>query len=91
MSKAPGYTLSQFSWNAPPEGMASSCKPLSCLKRANMEEIMKQLGVISSQLLNLRFDKIGSLFEEDGEYRIKTCLSPPLIWHERDSLDDDVP
>ena len=91
MSKAPGYALSHFPWNARPEGIVSSRKPLPCLKRANKEKIMKQLGVISSQLLNLRFDKIGSLFEEDGEYRIKKCLSPALVWHERDSLDDDVP
>ncbi|TVY40200.1 hypothetical protein LOCC1_G006692 [Lachnellula occidentalis] len=88
MSKAPGYALSQFSWNARLEGMVSSRKPLPCLERANKEKIMKQLGVISSQLLNLRFDKMGSLFEEDGEYRIKKCLSPALVWHERDSLDD---
>jgi hypothetical protein len=51
---------------------------------------MRQLGAIASQLLNLRFDKIGSLFEEDGEYRVKECLSPALIWHRRDSLGDDV-
>jgi hypothetical protein len=66
MSKAPGYALSQFSGNARPEGMVSSRKPLPCLKRANKEKIMKQLGIIYSQLLNVRFDKIGSLFEEDG-------------------------
>ncbi|TVY13106.1 hypothetical protein LARI1_G008763 [Lachnellula arida] len=91
MSKAPGNALSRFSWNAHPGGIVSSRKPLPCLKRASKEKIMKQLGVIYSQLLNLRFDKIGSLFEEDGEYRIKKCLLPALVWHERDSLDDDVP
>lgn len=51
---------------------------------------MRQLGAIILQLLNLRFDKIGSLFEEDGEYRVGDCLSPALIWHERDSWEDDI-
>jgi len=52
---------------------------------------MTQLRATTSQLLNMRFDKIGSLTEEDGECRVKKCLSPTLIWHERDYLDDDVP
>ena len=51
---------------------------------------MRQLGAITSQLLNLRFDKIGLLFKEDKEYRVKECLSPALIWHQQDSLGDDV-
>ena len=90
MSKAPGFPLSRFAWDACPEGMISYRKPRPCLGRKNKEKIMTQLGTIISQLLNLRFDKIGSLFEEDGEYRIKECLSPALIWHQRDSLRDDV-
>lgn len=51
---------------------------------------MTQLATITSHLLNMRFDKIGSLFEEDGKYRVEECLSPALIWHRRDSLGDDV-
>jgi hypothetical protein len=90
MSKAPGFPLSRFAWDPCPEGMISSRKPRPYLGRAKKEKIMAQLGTITSQLLNLRFDKIGSLFEEDGEYRVKECLSPALIWHQRDSLGADV-
>jgi hypothetical protein len=90
MSKAPGYALSHFPWNTRLERMVSSCKPLSCLKRANKKKIIKQLSTISSQLLNLRFDKIRLLFKEDREYRIKKCLSPTLVWHKRDSLSNNV-
>jgi hypothetical protein len=91
MGKAPGFPLSDFAWDACPEGMITSRKPRPCLKRANKEKIMWQLGDIISQLLKLRFQKIGSLFEENGQYVVRKCLSPALIWHERDSLDDDVP
>ncbi|KAK0120437.1 hypothetical protein ONS96_010651 [Cadophora gregata f. sp. sojae] len=90
MSKAPGYALSRFSWTSIPDGMVASRKPLPCLKRANKEKVMKQLGEIISPLLNLRFDEIGSLVEEDGEYLIKQCVSPALVWHGRDSLQDEV-
>jgi hypothetical protein len=90
MSKAPGFPLSRFAWDACPEGMILSRKPRPYLGRTNKEKIMTQLGTITSQLLNLRFDKIGSLFEEDGRYCVKQCLSPALIWHQRDSLGDDV-
>lgn len=51
---------------------------------------MIQLGPIIKQLLDLRFDKIGSLFEKDGKYYIGDCLSPALIWHDRDSLGDEI-
>ncbi|KAG4434847.1 hypothetical protein IFR05_009686 [Cadophora sp. M221] len=90
MSKAPGFPLSRFAWDACPDGMVLSRKPRPVLKGTNKEKIMSQLGMMSSQLLKLRFDKIGSLFEEDGEYRVGECLSPALIWHQRDSLGDDV-
>lgn len=43
-----------------------------------------------SQLLNLRFDKIGSLFEDDGKYYVKDCLSLALVRHKRDSLRDEI-
>ncbi len=44
---------------------------------------MEQLGAIVSQLSSLRLDKIGSLFEEEGCYTVKACLSPGHILHER--------
>ena len=49
---------------------------------------MFQLGVITWRLSRLRFDRIGSLFEEDGRFRIKSCLSRGLVLEERDSLED---
>jgi hypothetical protein len=88
--QAPGFPRSRFAWDTRPEGMILSRKPRPHLGRTNKEKIMTQLGTITSQLLNLRFDKIGSLFEEDGRYYVKQCLSPALIWHQRDSLGDDV-
>ncbi len=49
---------------------------------------MFQLGVITWQLSRLGFDKAGSIFEEDGEFHIKTCLSRGLLLNERHSLGD---
>ncbi len=91
MSKASGSPLSDFMWNAPShERMTSSKSRIPYLTRKQKGEIMRQLGAITSQLSNLRFDKIGSLFEEAGEYNIKKCLSPALILHDRDTLGDDI-
>lgn len=90
MSKGPGFPLNKFAWNSRPRSMTSSLKEGPCLDNISKEKIMKQLGEITSQLLSLRFDKIGSLFEEDGRYFIKECLSPALIWHQRDYLQDEV-
>lgn len=47
---------------------------------------MKQLGEITSQLSRLRFNYIGSLFEEEGTYQIKSCLSSSLCLHGRDEF-----
>lgn len=52
---------------------------------------MRQLGAIASQLLNLRLNKIGSLFEDGGNYPIGKCLSPAFIFHDRVILGDDIP
>ncbi|KFY41658.1 hypothetical protein V494_02856 [Pseudogymnoascus sp. VKM F-4513 (FW-928)] len=86
MSIAPGFPLGYFSWDPCPEGMISSRKPPPPLKKYHKEKIMRQLGAITAQLYNLRFNSLGSLSEEHGEYRVAKCLSPQLIWHERDSL-----
>ncbi len=51
-------------------------------------KIIFQLGVITWQLSRLCFDQAGSLFEEDGEFHIKTCLSRGLLLNERYSLGD---
>jgi len=47
-----------------------------------------QLGVITWQLSRLCFDQAGSLFEQDGEFQTKTCLSRGLLLNERHSLGD---
>ena len=51
-------------------------------------KIMFQLGVITWQLSRLSFDQAGSLIEEDGKFKIKTCLSRGLLLNERHSLGD---
>lgn len=52
------------------------------------KKVMFQLGVIIWQLSRLCFDEAGSLFEEDWEFQIRTCLSRGLLLHERQSLED---
>jgi hypothetical protein len=47
---------------------------------------MRQLADIISRLSHLRFDIIGSLFEEEGCFSVKTCLSPGLLLQDRHLL-----
>lgn len=75
MSKAPGFPLGNFAWDACPEGMILSRTPPPPLKKSHKEKVMRQLGAITAQLYNLRFDKLGSLSEEGGKYHIAKCLS----------------
>ena len=50
---------------------------------------MSQLGDIMGRLSEIRFENIGSLFEDDhGGYFIGECLSPSFIWQWRDSLEE---
>lgn len=72
MSKASGLPLRQFWTSMPPKGRA---------------KVLHQLGSITWQLCQLRFDRIGSLFEESHDPVIKTCLTRGLLVHERLSLD----
>ncbi|KAH6667124.1 hypothetical protein B0J14DRAFT_183036 [Halenospora varia] len=88
-TRAPGFSISsKFIWDPYPEGMKQPRCPLPCLPRVAKEKIMRQLGMITSQILNRPFDQIGSLRERDGEYHIEECLSPALTWSSRDSFDD---
>lgn len=49
---------------------------------------MRQLGAIMFQLMEIRFDRIGSIFEDkNGEFSIGECLSPSLLWQWRDSVE----
>ena len=91
MSKAPGRPLSHCDWAAIPRQLPGfpQLRPLLPLPDGMREKVMKQLGVIMGQLSTLRFDKIGSLFEDcSGNYVVGVCLSPTLLWQKRDSLDE---
>ncbi|TPX26103.1 hypothetical protein DIZ76_011562 [Coccidioides immitis] len=72
MSKAPGYPLRLHWTHMSPEGKA---------------KILRQLGSITWQLCQLKFDQIGSLFEGAHDPVIKTCLTRGLLVHERHTLD----
>ncbi|KAH8433017.1 uncharacterized protein LDX57_010655 [Aspergillus melleus] len=50
-------------------------------------KVLAQLGGITWKLSQLRFDKIGSLFEENGSFVVKGCLSRGHVLHERYSLE----
>nr|KMM69395.1 hypothetical protein CPAG_05711 [Coccidioides posadasii RMSCC 3488] len=86
MSRATGVPLSNYSWRPQP------CEPISsqgrrCLLRVNEKrKIMQQLGVIMSQLSRLRFNKIGSLFEEKECFKVGPCLAPGLLLRDRHTL-----
>ena len=89
MSKAHGSPLSTRSWRPlsdyPPKGITT---PDRHLTKGEKEKVMKQLGAIVSQLSELRLDKIGSLFEDEGYYAVKCCLSPGLFLHDRYRLPE---
>ncbi|KAE8352423.1 kinase-like domain-containing protein [Aspergillus coremiiformis] len=75
MSEAPGRPLSKF-WR--PTG-----SPQPSLETPSKAKILSQLGSITWKLTQVRFDKIGSLFEEDESFSIKECLSRGHMLHER--------
>ncbi len=51
-------------------------------------KVVFQLGIITWQLSRLRFNQAGSLFEENGGFHIKTCLSRGLLLDQRYALED---
>ena len=51
-------------------------------------KIVFQLGIITWQLSRLRFNQAESLFEENEEFHIKTCLSRDLLLNQRYTLED---
>ncbi|GFG00835.1 aminoglycoside phosphotransferase [Aspergillus udagawae] len=79
MSEAPGWPLSKV-WR--PAG-----SPQPVLDGPSKARIFSQLGAITWKLSQLRFNKIGSLFEENGSFEIKECLSRGHMLHERYSLE----
>ncbi|KIH90281.1 hypothetical protein SPBR_00623 [Sporothrix brasiliensis 5110] len=90
MSKASGRPLSEYDWTEDAlrvPGYPQIVKLLP-LTDENRENIMSQLGSIMCRLSELRFNKIGSLFEDsDGNYFVGECLSPTLLWQWRDRLE----
>ncbi|KAJ5491957.1 Aminoglycoside phosphotransferase [Penicillium expansum] len=78
MSEAPGRPLSKF-WR--PAG-----SPQPDLETPSKAKILSQLGGITWKLSQLRFDKIGSLFEDEF-FEIKECLSRGHMLHGRYSLE----
>lgn len=58
-----------------------------CLKPADKEKLMFQLGQITWKFAQIRFDRIWSLFEENGNVKLGECMSRRHILHERYSLD----
>ncbi|KFY95685.1 hypothetical protein V498_03196 [Pseudogymnoascus sp. VKM F-4517 (FW-2822)] len=87
MSKAPGTQLQNFRWDPHPleKGVFPQRQHLSPTQK---EKVIRQLGGIASQLSNLRFNELGSLFQEAGEYRVGKCLSPAFVFHDRETLGD---
>ena len=81
MSKA-GGSLLQHTWKS------SEMQHQPDISQEQKTKIVFQLGVITEQLSRLCFDQAGSLFEEDGVYHIKTCLSRDLLLNERHALED---
>ncbi|KAJ5638779.1 hypothetical protein N7528_001169 [Penicillium herquei] len=75
MSEAPGQPLSSF-WK-------SNSSSQSGLDDTGKAKILSQLGSVTWRLSQLRFDKIGSLFEEDESFVVKECLSRGHMLHQR--------
>ena len=80
MSKVNGFPLSK-KWRSP----GSQGPSLSLEEKSR---ILFQLSLITWQLSQLRFEEIGSLFEENGHLQVKSCLSPGLVISERDTLEE---
>ena len=64
----------------------TSTKACRYFTKEEKKKIMKQLGVIVSQLSYLRFDKIGSLVEEKGCYTVNACLFSGHLLHHRNII-----
>ncbi|KAF5611582.1 RNase H domain protein [Fusarium subglutinans] len=89
MSKASGRPLSDYDWIelSRIQGYTSR-RPLLPMTHRDREKVMAQLGATMLQLLDIHFDKIGSLFQDsNGNYCVGECLSPSLLWQHRDELE----
>ena len=80
MSKASGWPLEK-AWKQPGFGKPELAAHLKA-------KVLHQLGAMSYKLSHLRFNQIGSLFEQDGIFRVEQSLSRGHILHDRHSLED---
>ena len=80
MSRAHGSSL-QYMWKSLDTHEAD-------ISEGQKAKVVYQLGVISEYLSRLRFDQAGLLFEAEGEYYIKTCLSRGLFLNEQYTLEN---
>ncbi|KAI5859410.1 kinase-like domain-containing protein [Durotheca rogersii] len=92
-SKASGRALSDYDWadcSREPSGYKLPW-PLLPLSDHDRQNIMRQLGAIMSRLSEIRFEQIGSIFEDrHGNFSIGECLSPSLLWQWRDSIEEAI-
>lgn len=73
MSKATGFPLS-YKWGS--------------MSAKDKGKVLYQLGEITWQLSRLPFDQIGSLFEDDSGFSVKSCLCRALVTYDRQLLDN---
>ncbi|KAL1864821.1 hypothetical protein VTK73DRAFT_5633 [Phialemonium thermophilum] len=94
MSHADGVPLSSYMWKTP-QGLDAALDGESpeppAEKRVLSEEDKKKVlaGVagVMAQLMNVRFGRIGSLFERDDDgVAVGECLAPAFTWMGRDLL-----
>ncbi|KAH7309125.1 hypothetical protein B0I35DRAFT_441487 [Stachybotrys elegans] len=87
-SKATGHAIGSNWYPSSPTPAMPHLDNSRRIPEENRKKVLTQLGVIMSELSEHRFDKIGSLFQdEEGNYVVGECLAPPFIVEERDSLD----
>ncbi|ATY58947.1 kinase-like domain [Cordyceps militaris] len=87
MSKANGVALSAYSWQERP--LSTSEHKRKKMNREDKLKILHQLGRYSSQLSQLRFPCIGSIFESaNGTPCIQQCLSPGHLFEGRDAIEE---
>ncbi|KAI9155781.1 hypothetical protein HJFPF1_08370 [Paramyrothecium foliicola] len=90
MSKAHGKCLSSYDWlSFKLEMPLKRSNPRRLLTAEERQKIMFQLGSFAAMLSTHRFEKIGSLFEDENGYTIKQCLSPSHTCYDRDTLTID--
>lgn len=80
MSKATGFPLERV-WKKLDAGEA-------VLTHSQKSKIVSQLGDITWQLSQIRTKQIGSIFEGNGEFKVKSCLSQGFLMNVRHSLEE---